>query len=279
MRVIIDKNYVSANEYAGREDITEVIVDPKVSIVRFAENAFKGCDNLESFISYANDTHIGQAAFRGCKNLQKVQAKNIYLAESSFEGCISLKKFTGKAAIIPERCFRGCQKLYLPPDARKYEASAFESSGIYSLVVDENSSLRSISNNAFKNCRKLIKVSITSNRVEIGDSAFEGCKVLESVDLTGVVRIGECVFMGCKVLKDLIWSPILDKVPFAAFCECRKLQNIEGKEKIAFMDDFAFFKAKVSEKDFPSKKGAFPKNAFKWDITAYAHREMSPREL
>lgn len=59
-----------------------------------------------------------------------------------------------------------------------------------------------IDNNAFKNCKKLTKVSIPSTVTEIGTAAFKGCKKLTSVTIPkNVNKIGKEAFSGCSKLK------------------------------------------------------------------------------
>ncbi len=59
----------------------------------------------------------------------------------------------------------------------------------------------SIAANAFKDNKKIIKVTIGNNVVSIGNTAFCGCKKLTSVTIgAGVKKIGKETFKGCSKL-------------------------------------------------------------------------------
>lgn len=76
-----------------------------------------------------------------------------------------------------------------------------------------------IDNNAFKNCKKLTKVTIPSTVTEIGTAAFKGCKKLTSITIPkNVNKIGKEAFSGCKKLKKVtIKSTLVKSVGKNAF--------------------------------------------------------------
>ncbi len=266
MKIKIEKN-VLAEEYAGRDDITEVEISG--SVIRIGDAAFKGCENLTRVVCYGSDTHIGREAFKNCKKLsQFLSAKNLHLSPSAFAGCSKLNVIRGHTMEVPESCFRGCISLRTPLDAMFYKANAYESSGIEYLKIDENSPLKRIDEECFKGCEKLETLSVTK-RVSIGSSAFEGCKKLRKADISGASDIGELCFMQCSRLREINWSKYTRSVPYAAFCECRLLSTVTGAERIETMGDFSFHNTRLSDENFPSRKERRAKNAFGWDDLVY----------
>lgn len=62
-----------------------------------------------------------------------------------------------------------------------------------------------ISDNAFKNNKKLKKLTIPETVTEIGDNAFYNCKKLTGISIPSkVTKIGEKAFYKCKKLKEII---------------------------------------------------------------------------
>ena len=61
----------------------------------------------------------------------------------------------------------------------------------------------------------------------IGDEAFMGCSMLESIELPeGMKRIGEAAFAGCEKLKLIVLPDSLDSVGDVAFAGCAGLETV-----------------------------------------------------
>lgn len=114
-----------------------------------------------------------------------------------------------------------------------------------------------IAKNAFKNNKKLTKVSIGSNIVTIGDNAFYGCKKLKTVTFgKNIKTIGKQAFYGCKALKTLnIESTKLTakKVGSKAFAKTPKNMTIKVPKK-----QYKTYKSMLVKKGI-SKKAKFKK--------------------
>jgi len=83
----------------------------------------------------------------------------------------------------------------------KIADSAFEGKSITSVIIPD--SIRSIGDNAFKDCGSLKTVVIGENSqlLDIGDNAFCGCEELTSIILPeSVTMIGNSAFFGCTKL-------------------------------------------------------------------------------
>lgn len=83
----------------------------------------------------------------------------------------------------------------------------------------------SVSANAFKNHKKLKKVSVGYNVTTIGKKAFYGCSSLQYISLMSVKTIGASAFEGCKKLE---WASLWDTKTIGkrAFYNCKKLADI-----------------------------------------------------
>ena len=77
----------------------------------------------------------------------------------------------------------------------------------------------SVRKDAFKNNKKLTKITIGSNLKTIGANAFYGCTKLKTVTLgTGVTTVGSKAFYGCKKLTSItVKTTKLKKIGSSAF--------------------------------------------------------------
>lgn len=89
-----------------------------------------------------------------------------------------------------------------------------------------------IAPNAFKNCKRLQKVTIGGNIQTIGKAAFSGCSKLKTVNLgNNVTTIDNQAFYKCTALTKVIIPAKVAKIGKKAFCGCKKLKNITIKTK------------------------------------------------
>ncbi|MBQ4530074.1 MAG: leucine-rich repeat protein [Lachnospiraceae bacterium] len=87
-----------------------------------------------------------------------------------------------------------------------------------------------IAPNAFKNCKKLKKVTIGNNVTIIGNSAFSGCSKLKTVTIgTKVTTIGAKAFYKCSALTKITIPSKVNKIEKQAFYKCKNLKNISIK--------------------------------------------------
>lgn len=90
----------------------------------------------------------------------------------------------------------------------------------------------SIAQNAFKNNKKLTKVTIGNNITAIGSNAFYGCKKLKNVSMgTNVTTIGTKAFYKCTSLTKITIPAKVSRIGKQAFYGCKKLKTITIKTK------------------------------------------------
>lgn len=89
----------------------------------------------------------------------------------------------------------------------------------------------SVRKNAFKNCKKLKKVTVGKNVTTIGSNAFYGCKKLTTVTFKGVSvkTIGASAFRNCTSLKKITIPKGVTTIGQNAFRNCKKLNKITIK--------------------------------------------------
>lgn len=103
----------------------------------------------------------------------------------------------------------------------------------------------SVSDNAFKNNKKIKKVVIGSSVKTIGKNAFRGCTNLQTVTLgRNVKTINENAFMGCSNLQTVTMGNNVTAIHAKAFYKCKKLKKITIPSKVNKIGKQAFYGCK-----------------------------------
>ena len=185
--------------------------------------AFQGWTNLE-YVYIAPKTWISFDMFKGCTNLEKVDAHANSLGASAFEGCTKLSSFRGGSEIrnVEAKAFKGCTSLF-------------------QVVLPE---VKTIQQEAFMNCPKLrylyssgnngSKLSSQYDIETIGESAFEGCEALNDISLQNVKELGKRAFYGSGI-DEFSPSPYFSLVPEEAFASSKIVRiKINGAHQLSF---------------------------------------------
>lgn len=159
----------------------------------FCHNNINNLKNIKSVILPDSVQKIGELAFGGCINLQKVEIPNVEceIDEEAFDGCSAIIH-TGKwnytvhgdntVAVIG---YTGNDTKIVVPDE------------ICGLLVTE------ISQGAFRGKHNIISVVLPSTISKIGDFAFEDCYNLTHINIPeNIETIGMGAFADCDGLAD-----------------------------------------------------------------------------
>ena len=162
----IDENDLYILKYTNttkKNVVIDSFSDYQISIY---PSAFYKNTTIETLVLSDNVVAIGQYAFQYCSNLKSVVANGVEnVGVSAFGSCSSLKEASvNSAKIINASAFGSCSNLekISMDSVETIGASAFNYD--YSLYqVELPSTLKTISNNAFKYCNKLVYVLNKSN--------------------------------------------------------------------------------------------------------------------
>ena len=156
-------------------------------ITMIPDEAFMNFDQLEEVIIPDSVTHIGKAAFKGCKSLKKVKLPNQLqiLDDFAFSECSMLEEIT-----IP-------------------------------------SSLHYYAYGLFSHCHHLKKINTHDEINYINDLAFYNCKSLEDFSIPrDVTSIQQMAFMGCNSIQSIHIPKNVDCIEFGAFALMNSLEKI-----------------------------------------------------
>ena len=197
--------------------------------------------------------------FQHQENLKtiNIEAKVTTLANSMFYGCSGLTEVTlpDTLEIIPIGAFQGCTNLTsitLPQNVREVGASAFEKSGLQTIVIP--SGVTEIQKSTFANCSNLQTISGLENVNSIGQKAFYQCTSLSTIEgLHQLKTIDTQAFFQCAngngIKKiDIDWSKVesIGNQAFGiAFAKDAETITLDEKtfESLKKIGDQAFAKA------------------------------------
>ncbi len=189
----------------------------EIAVSAFAKSSIKAI-NIPSGVEI-----IPTDCFEG-SNLKEITIPETVkeIQSGAFSNCIYLKKvtFLGDIEKIADRTFNNCHTLEvinIPDSVTAIGESAFEQCNKLKLSKLP-ANLKTVSKYAFRNCWSLAEEIIFPDKVEkIGAYAFEGCPVLEKVDLNNVTTVGLCAFKAHNKYLQIIAGTSLKKIYKGAF--------------------------------------------------------------
>jgi len=139
--------------------------------------------------------------------------------------------------------FRACYTLRsvtIPEGIARIGDSAFECYTSLTSVTIGNS-VKTIGNDAFKDCKGLTSITIPDSVTHIGDNAFERCKSLTSVTIGECVAcIGNSAFQDCTSLTSITIPSSVKSIGWGAFAGCTRLASVTIGKGVKSIEDIAF---------------------------------------
>lgn len=244
-------------------------------------SAFAGCTSLESITLPEGLKLIDGEAFSECTALKEIAipASVEYIGHYAFssydsaaKACTSMTTLTfasGSKLETVEACaFYNCSALTtingFPTSVTSLNRDAFKNTAYYndtSKWVNSTLSLggwllhvssgftgtieissEHVTGGAAQECSGLTGVTFTSNVKSIGDSAFEGCKTLETVtfNTTQLTSIGFAAFRGCEKLTSISIPSTVTSIDRETFASCKGLTSITIPSTVTSIGDGAF---------------------------------------
>ena len=153
----------------------------KFGSIIIGSSAFYNCSGLKK-INLSTVTQIQNDGFRGCGALQQeISIPNLTsIGSRAFKYCTSIQRVTNLGDTItslPEACFEHCTSL---------------------TEINIPNSITSLGGGCFKQCTSLIEINSPNDITNIPAACFEGCTSLTYFDLSNKILIGDSAFNGCS---------------------------------------------------------------------------------
>ena len=244
-------------------------------VVSIAGRAFNASKTLTAVYVPSTVKDIGDSAFFGCNNLDRVsiQGGNLKIGNRAFADCRSLKRvvFNGAAAELGDYAFWDCSKIaiYYTQNVTAIGECAFLGSGLSGEL--DLRGVKNIKSGAFNGC-EITSITIGKNLSEIGPSAFFNCDDLNEIKLSDendeyvyvdgclirrsdntlvlglasavipetVVSIGDYAFAYRKNLSEIAIPSSVTAIGSYAFANCENLKTIEVSESVKSIQSCVF---------------------------------------
>ena len=230
--------------------LSEIVIPSSVTSI--GDSVFSFCDSLSEIVIPSSVTSIGDRAFKDCGSLSTIVIPNSVtsIGDSAFSFCSSLKYISISKSVV---CLNGnpfaewngklecLSPNYIYEDdilfnKDKSRIISFRNQNIESYVIP--SSVTSIGDRAFWNCRSLSEIVIPSSVTSIGDRAFWNCRSLSEIVIpSSVTSIGECAFVLCRSLSEIVIPSSVTSIGDSAFYKCKFPDNLKQELISRFGDE------------------------------------------
>jgi serine/threonine protein kinase len=242
------------------------------------EGAFSRCYSLSEIVIPSSVTSIGKGAFSSCRSLSEIVIPSSVtsIGDNAFSSCSSLKYIFIPKSVIglngnPFAYWNGKLECLSPNfvyegdilfNKDKSRIISFRNQNIKSYVIP--SSVTSIGDYAFSDCRSLSEIVIPSSVTSIGDHAFSDCYSLSEIVIpSSVTSIGDSAFYSCSSLSEIVIPSSVTSIGKGAFFSCDSLSEIVIPSSVTSIGKGAFsFCDSLSEIVIPSSVTSIGDNAF-----------------
>ena len=256
------KNFenIPTTEFVGTfEGCTMLINVTLPSVATKIEGTFKNCSNLIEVVLPSGLRNIGESTFENCVSLASIEIPSTtsFLGEKAFRNCVALTEIEGLENIvaveIPDYIFENCvslKEINIPSNTAVIGRRAFNSCSTLERIVNLSLvKVGEVCEEAFLNCTSLkelifngslnivgsqafarsgvSKVSLSQRLSSLGESAFENCVNLSTVQNLGIISvIAQNTFKNCSNLFSITIPATVTTIETMAFENCTSLSSL-----------------------------------------------------
>ncbi|MGI6471707.1 MAG: leucine-rich repeat protein [Candidatus Methanomethylophilaceae archaeon] len=261
---------IGSSAFSGCTGIKEITIPD--SITSIGSSAFSGCTGIKEITIPDSITSIGDGAFNSCTGLTILSIPiDIQITENMFKNCTNVQWITltvgqtGKGADYDRYWLSNYTYIY------GYEFTPWYKSN-HSVYLTISDGVRSIGKQAFYNCTNLKSLDIPID-IQITENMFKNCTNVQRVTLTegrtgmgadysgsykvtpwyysssnlvsltisdGVTSIGDYTFSECDSLVSVVIPDRVTHIGEGAFNQCTSLKNISIGENVTHIGEGAF---------------------------------------
>ena len=224
------------------------------NITAIGDYAFSNCKSLKSITLPDTVRTIGEYAFSDCVEMTSISLGKelVSIAKYAFTMCHALENITFPETLetIGQEAFSGCYTIssfVIPNSVTTIGPKAFaECTSLSDITIGTGVTMlgkETFQNTAFYNNatgivtlsgwvieakdKEITEITLPEGIYGIADSAFQGCKKLEQVELKGIKYVGNHAFKLCSNLWEIMFDDSLLTIGDAAFSKCEYLKEID----------------------------------------------------
>ena len=281
-KVILNEGITGIEQYAfyDCELLEEISIPGTVTTV--GNSAFYRCKNLKNIEIPEGVTKIDGSAFIFCSSLEQIKLPQslVSIGSGAFDNCTSLISVElPDNAIISSDTFKECKNLsdivisdtnnnYIVKNGILYNKNMTRilcyPAGIKDTEFSEPDTVKTIGDFAFYGAKVLESINIPDSVTNIGTDAFGECSGLkEAVIPDSVTTMGEAVFYKCTSLEKVKLSVNITSPNPAVFQYCSSLKEVVLPESMKFISFFMFSYCKeITNVVLPDKLNSVLSSAF-----------------
>ena len=252
------------------------------SVTAIKNGTFRECNNLKKVILNEGVTKIDGSAFIFCSSLEQIKLPQslVSIGSGAFDNCTSLISVElPDNAIISSDTFKECKNLsdivisdtnnnYIVKNGILYNKNMTRilcyPAGIKDTEFSVPDTVKTIGDFAFYGAKVLESVDIPDSVIAINTNAFGECSGLKEVVIPdSVTSMGEAVFYKCTSLEKVKLSVNITSPNPAVFQYCSSLKEVVLPESMKFISFFMFSYCKeITNIVLPDKLNSVLRSAF-----------------